>query len=175
MGALRCKLVLILFSVCASYSSSVWSQNDPRLAEDSPKDCHGLMSYAAIQEIVDRHSPSAMEQWPSVRNRYLSGLPENESLFVRVLVAAEGSAAHYLFVVVDSIEGDKIWGRIWSDVTSSTGINHGERIVLMKEFISDWLISKPDGTEEGNRIGREIERSGKCIEEKMRGPQYNDH
>lgn len=42
-------------------------------------------------------------------------------------------------------------------------IEWGDPIVLPEEAISDWVISKPDGSEEGNLIGLELERIGDCI------------
>ena len=50
-----------------------------------------------------------------------------------------------------------------SDIMMFSDIEWGDPIVLPEEAISDWVISKPDGSEEGNLIGLELERIGDCI------------
>jgi uncharacterized protein YegJ (DUF2314 family) len=59
-----------------------------------------------------------------------------------------------VFIQVASIKGAKIDGIIASAVQLVSGYNHGDRYTLNDSDIVDWLISKPDGSEEGNLVGK---------------------
>ena len=83
-------------------------------------------------------------------------------MFVSILLADEGRNAEYLFVAVDKIEGSTVSGRVWNDVTAVKGLHHGSQIELPEDAISDWLISNPDGTEDGNLIGKYMDTMEQC-------------
>jgi hypothetical protein len=59
-----------------------------------------------------------------------------------------------LFVAVDRIADNVIDGRIASDITLISGYKSNDPIRVPEPEIVDWLITKPDGSEEGNIVGK---------------------
>jgi hypothetical protein len=62
-----------------------------------------------------------------------------------------------VFVAVDSIRQNargtgEILGRIWSEITVVTGYRLRQRYAFPETELIDWLIIRPDGSEEGNVI-----------------------
>src|SRR5690349_2618913 len=128
-------------------SSAAVAGDDPVLAEAAPKDCNAPMNLETMHEIVEKLSPDALKTWPSAKKRFLAGLPERHSLFVTMLVAEATGESEYLFIAVDEIRGDKIRGRVWNDVKVVKNLYPRAPIEIPEAAMSDWLISKPDGSE----------------------------
>lgn len=59
-----------------------------------------------------------------------------------------------MFVAVTSIVGDTIRGRISSPIQVVRGYRYGQPYALLEGELLDWTIAKPDGSEEGNVVGK---------------------
>ncbi|WP_437898359.1 hypothetical protein [Sorangium sp. So ce124] len=59
-----------------------------------------------------------------------------------------------MFVAVSSIKDGRIFGRIASDVLGVKGYKRGDAYDFPEADLIDWLISRPDGTEEENVVGK---------------------
>lgn len=136
--------------------------DDPFLAENAPKDCSAAMTSESLAEVVEKLAPSALKTWPAAKERFLDGLPERHSLFVTVLVSEPDGRSEYLFVAVDEIVGDQIHGRVWNDVKVVRSLHFRAPIEIPEDAISDWLITKPDGSEDGNLVGKYIDTLEQC-------------
>jgi hypothetical protein len=67
-----------------------------------------------------------------------------------------------VFVTVTGIKGDQVTGRIDSDVRGVAGYRAGDSYTLSERDIVDWVIVRPDGSEEGNLVGKFLdERNAK--------------
>jgi len=55
---------------------------------------------------------------------------------------------------VKEIRSGVITGLIWSDIELLSGYKRGDSYAFPEGKLMDWTISKPDGTEEGNFVGR---------------------
>ena len=66
--------------------------------------------------------------------------------------------AKVIVEAVARIEDGTIEGRIWSPVQLVEGYIYGAEHSVSEEEIVDWVITKPDGEEEGNLIGKYIDR-----------------
>ena len=62
-----------------------------------------------------------------------------------------------VFVLVDHIEDGVVTGRIFSDVGTVRGYKARDVYRFPEADVVDWLISKPDGSEEGNLVGKFID------------------
>ena len=144
-------------------------QPEPQLAPNAPQDS----PVAAAQECMWREIDAAIKpyvaqaraSWPKARERYLAGLPAGHSLFVTVLLTDQSGRREQVFVAVDGIRDGIISGRIWSNIAIVRGYHHGDRYLLPEAKLRDWTISKPDGSEEGNFVGKFLdgyEASGTC-------------
>ena len=59
-----------------------------------------------------------------------------------------------VFIRVAKIDGSKITGKISSQVQLVTGYRPGQDYSFPEVELIDWLIAKPDGSEEGNVVGK---------------------
>jgi hypothetical protein len=54
---------------------------------------------------------------------------------------------------VDSIRDERIHGRIARNIQFVRGYRRGQAHTLRIPELLDWTVLRPDGTEEGNRVG----------------------
>lgn len=67
------------------------------------------------------------------------------------------------FIRVVTIQDGTITGTIASRIQLVSGYRYGDRYSLPESDILDWLIAKPDGTEEGNFVGRFLDEYQKAL------------
>ncbi|MET0399737.1 MAG: DUF2314 domain-containing protein [Longimicrobiaceae bacterium] len=96
----------------------------------------------------------ALAVWPEARRRFVSGLPDGQTLFVTARLRDAAGRMEQVFVAVDRIEGSRVAGRLWSDITTVAGYQRGQVLTLQEADVVDWMISRPDGSEEGNWMGK---------------------
>lgn len=96
----------------------------------------------------------ARKTYPTARKRFLAGLPEKHSFYVTTqLMDAEGRTEQ-VFILVRKIEKEMIEGVIASDIHLVSGYKNGDSFQFSEQKLRDWTIVRPDGTEEGNFIGK---------------------
>ena len=83
----------------------------------------------------------------------MKGLHHGEVFFVTTRIQENGKFEQ-VFVRVTSWEGDTIHGVLASDMQLLTTHKKGEIVDCKENELIDWTISKPDGTEEGNFVGK---------------------
>jgi hypothetical protein len=59
-----------------------------------------------------------------------------------------------VFIRVAHIDGDRITGNIASQIQLVVGFRPGQTHSFVDADLVDWLITKPDGSEEGNVVGK---------------------
>jgi hypothetical protein len=145
-----------LISVALFLGSAASYAQDPRLSPNAPEDkpvpvqAEGLSKFEAA---IAPYVAQAKSTYPLAKSKFLAGLPEGQSFFVTTQLRRNGFVEQ-VFVAVRSIDGDMISGRIWSDVQLVPGFKHGDAYRLPEAEIIDWLITYPDGSEEGNVVGK---------------------
>jgi hypothetical protein len=95
----------------------------------------------------------ARASWPGAKARYLAGLPRQTGFFVTARLRDLHGRQEQVFIAVDTLRSDSIFGRIWSEISLVEGFHLRQRYSLPEADLIDWLITKPDGTEEGNVVG----------------------
>ena len=103
---------------------------------------------------IKPYSERARSTYPAVKQRFLKGLPPRQSFFVTVALSDSAGRHEQVFLLVDSISNSRIVGRIWNDILLVRGYRRGQRHEISEAQIVDWLVSKPDGSEEGNEVGK---------------------
>ena len=132
----------------------------PVLATNAPKDKPVSASGSRMDEIKKGMAPlieKARQTYPDAKKRYLAGLPRGESFFVTVPLHDNEGATEQVFIAVSGIQGTKISGKIASDILTVQGFRRGQAYSLDEADLIDWLISKPDGSEEGNLVGKYLD------------------
>jgi uncharacterized protein YegJ (DUF2314 family) len=149
---------LAAFLVVLSPALALSQQTTPELAPNAPKD-HPVETaqrcvWNAMERAMQPYIAQARASWPQARQRYLAGLPARQTFFVTALLIDDADRREQVFIAVDTIAAGKISGRIWNRVNIVRGYRLGERYSFPEADLRDWMIAKPDGTEEGNFVGK---------------------
>ena len=130
---------------------------DPHAGSNGPADKSVSASSQAEAEALERaiapYSERARKSYPDAKKRFLAGLPAGHKLAIATKLHSAGKV-ETVFVVVQRIEGNKITGKIDSDVRMVTGYKAGDSYTLPETDLVDWTIVHPDGSEEGNVVGK---------------------
>ncbi len=107
----------------------------------------------------------ARSSYATAKQRFEDRLPRGYRLLVTTDLEDSLARREQTFVLVDSIVGERIAGTIASDVSLVSGFAKGDGIRLDEGRVKDWTIVAPDGTEEGNFVGRFMDyyRPGKLF------------
>jgi uncharacterized protein YegJ (DUF2314 family) len=137
----------------------------PRAGSNAPKDETVQTSTSAEREELERaiapYIEQAQKSYPDAKKRYLAGLPSGHRFSVVTKLHSPGRV-EAVFVTVTGIKGDQVTGRIDSDVRGVAGYKAGDSYTLSERDIVDWVIVRPDGSEEGNLVGKFLdERNAK--------------
>ena len=103
---------------------------------------------------IKPYSERARASYPRAKQRFINGLGPRESFFVTAVLNDPAGHHEQVFLAVDSIAGSRIVGRVWNDILIVQGYRRGQRYEMQESAIVDWLIAKPDGSEEGNEVGK---------------------
>ena len=107
-----------------------------------------------LEEAIAPYVKKARESLPEAKNKYIAGLPKNQSFFVTIKLYDASKKYVVVFVNVTSWRGGSIYGILDSDLTIVQNHSKGEKLTCQESEVLDWTISKPDGTEEGNFVGK---------------------
>jgi hypothetical protein len=130
---------------------------EARLAPNAPKDNPVPIAQrrqAAFEAAIAPYVAQARSTYPGAKARFLSGLPHGQIFFVTTRVRSADGKVEQVFVRVAQIENGMIQGRIASDVTLVPGYRQGDSYAFPESQLLDWLIAHPDGSEEGNVVGK---------------------
>ena len=97
----------------------------------------------------------ARETWPAAKQRFLND--RRTMLFVSTTLQDNAGNQEFVFVKVNMVSMGLIVGEIASDIISVRGYKAGDPIKLKESIIEDWTIYNPDGSEDGNLIGKAME------------------
>ena len=95
----------------------------------------------------------ARATYPAAKARFLAGLPPGYSFSVRVRLKDSNGRREDSFLTVTKISGEKITGRLGT-VTLLRNYKTGQTTTVKESEIDNWVIVRPDGTEEGNYVGK---------------------
>jgi len=98
-----------------------------------------------------------MAAYPDAKRRYLAGLPPGETFFVTTILRDADGNFEQAFLRVDKIKDGAVTGRISSEIATVHGFHLNDICTVPEQELVDWLIAKPDGSEEGNVVGKFLE------------------
>lgn len=117
-----------------------------------------------LQTQLDALSKQARQQLPKVRQRFLKGLPTGEAMFIMTNVRNPEGKRENAFVQVLKWEKGQVAGAVASDMVYVTNIKRGDAITVPEANIVDWMISRADGSEEGNVVGKYMDAHGSALQ-----------
>jgi hypothetical protein len=112
----------------------------------------------SIEEAIQPYLAQAKATYPEARAKFLAGLPDGQSFFVTTRIRDAAGVYEQVFIAVGAIDEGRVTGRIWNEVRRVQGFKLGDPYSLPESEVLDWLITHPDGSEEGNFIGKFLDR-----------------
>lgn len=145
----------VLFSCLALLLSTSVCAQDPRLAPNAPQDKPAeIRSVERFEQAIAPYVARAKASYPQARERFLRGLARGESFFVTTRLYDDDGKFEQVFVAVKSISGGTVHGRIWTELMVVKQYKNQDPYSFPEDRVLDWLITKPDGSEEGNYVGK---------------------
>ena len=136
------------------------SRNRPRWAQlsaDAPSDRPFTVNadrQKAYEQAIAPYVEKAKQTWPDAKRRYLAGLPPGHVFFVTArLLGAEGRS-ETAFIRVQSIKEGVISGVISTELQLIPTHKTGDSYSFREDDLVDWMVARPDGSEEGNVVGK---------------------
>lgn len=126
----------------------------PNAPEDQPVDAKGRAAAEEYRAAVAPYIELARKSYPAAKKRYLAGLPAGQHFYTVTDLRDGSGTAEQVFVAVAAIQGDRVMGRIASDIIGVKGFKNGDPYSFPESDLLDWLITRPDGSEEGNVVGK---------------------
>jgi len=122
-------------------------------SKDKPVAASSKAEVDALEKAIAPYREQARKSYPDAKRRFVAGLPQGHKFAVAAQLHSAGKS-ETVFVMVKEIKGDQITGRIDSDVRVVTGYKAGDSYALPEKDLIDWVIVRPDGSEEGNVVGK---------------------
>ena len=126
----------------------------PNAPADKPKSVNGSCLLDAMHQAMAPYVAQARASYPAARERFRAGLPPGHTFFVTTRLHDAAGSEEQAFVVVDSITNGMIAGRIASQIGVVQGFRYGQPYTFPEADLVDWMVSQPDGAEEGNVVGK---------------------
>jgi uncharacterized protein YegJ (DUF2314 family) len=155
MGLIGIALVSVILLGCAAAAQAQDSPKLTPLAKNAPADRPEKLADekkfdAAIKPSVEQ----ALKTYPAAKERYLAGLPTRNVFFITTRLHDSNGRWEQVFIEVKAISEGKVKGLIANDINTVSGYRLGDSYTFPESELLDWTISKPDGTEEGNFVGK---------------------
>jgi len=108
----------------------------------------------AYDRAIEPYVAQARQTWPEAKRRFLAGLPRGHIFFVTIHLTDASNRRETVFIRVQSIAEGVISGLIATDLQFIQGHKLGDAYSFLEDDLIDWTIAKPDGSEEGNVVGK---------------------
>jgi hypothetical protein len=143
--------------LCSAAAPARQAGQDVRLSPNAPKDKPVGASGDEVrrfEEAIKPYVEQARKTYPEAKQRFLKGLPRGYTFFVTARLYDAEHRFEQVFVAVREIKDGRIRGVIASEVQTVSGFKQGDPHTLPESELYDWTISRPDGSEEGNFVGK---------------------
>jgi hypothetical protein len=131
---------------------------DPELSPDAPQDqpvdARNRKEAEEYEAAIAPYVAEGKRTYPDAKRRYLEGLSPKYAFFVVTKLRDASGRSEQVFVSVASIKDGRITGRIANEIRAVKGYKDGDPYSFPESELLDWLIARPDGSEEGNVVGK---------------------
>jgi hypothetical protein len=142
------------------FATATAQQRDPQvhIADNAPQDKPGQITVdqeKKFEEAIKPYIEQARKTYPEARLRFLNGLPPKQSFFITTRLRDADGRFEQVFIAVKEIKDGKITGTIYSEIQLlKDAFKFGDSYTFLESELLDWTITKPDGSEEGNFVGK---------------------
>lgn len=156
---MRIRDLTLLFVLVLGVPAIAHSQEPDKLtplAPNAPKDqpVKANLVEKKFDEAIKPYVERARKTYPEAKERYLAGLPPQQVFFLTARLHDSTGRWEQVFIEVKEIKDGNIKGLIANDIEVVSGYKIGDSYTFPESELLDWTISKPDGTEEGNVVGK---------------------
>jgi hypothetical protein len=160
LGRILVRPVVRIFAILMMFSVTAGTQ----AADDRGPNVLGKQQVQAMFKAEAPYIANGRATCPSAKRRYLAGLPPGYRFAVRkhLSEASSGPVSHRMesvYVDVDAVKDGKIYGRIDSDVDYLRSFHRDQRISFPESELEDWAIFHPDGSVEGDFVGKFLRKA----------------
>ncbi len=103
-----------------------------------------------LQAAIDK----ARKTLPTAKERFIKGFPPGQIMQVTTLLTDDFNNKERVFIKVNGWEQNKVSGKLSSTPHFIEGFHIGQDITVTENLIIDWTITHPNGSEEGNFVGK---------------------
>jgi len=151
-------LLLIFLGFSVFTFGQIDTVNNTSLSKDAPTDkSHHIESsekQKQYEKLIAPYVEQALKTLPVAKQKFLKGLKYGEAFFLVTRIYDKDGKFEQVFVRIKKWENDNIKGLISNDLHTVKEYYNGQMIDFKEKDVLDWLISKPDGNEEGNYVGK---------------------
>ena len=151
-------LATALNTGCGKNSARTNLPQNPKLSpsapQDQPVDAKGTAEAEEYRAAIAPYVEKGQKTYPEAKQRYLAGLPAGHNFFAVTNLRDGSGTSEQVFIAVANINGDRVTGRIATDILGVKGFKNGDPYTFPESELVDWLITHPDGSEEGNVVGK---------------------
>ncbi len=146
---------LLALALCFAHAASgtlVDAEPKP-LPTDKPGTVQGQQKIDQFEIAIAPYVAKARKTYPAAKQRWQNGLPAGNQFFLVTRVYDCETHWEQSFIAVESIAGGTVKGRIASELSNVRKFKQGDAYEFPESAILDWVIVRPDGSEEGNVVG----------------------
>jgi hypothetical protein len=150
-------IFIAVFSVSLAEAQSsqtdTGKQEAARRPEDKPIQVKSeeLRRY---EEAIKPYVEKARKSYPEAKKRFLAGLPRGYTFYLTTQLSDKTGRFEQTFIEVKEIKGGTVKGIIANDIALVSGYEIGDAYSFPESEMLDWTIVGPDGSEEGNFVGK---------------------
>jgi uncharacterized protein YegJ (DUF2314 family) len=122
-------------------------------AEDS-------LMYTSHDDELLNASARARQRFPELKKLFNNGLEPGYSIMVKIPFETDEGGNEWMWVEVTKWSNDDMKGILQNDPFEIKDLKAGALIDFFESDIFDYILSKPDGSFEGNETGEILERRG---------------
>ena len=100
-------------------------------------------------ELVEEAHRRALAELPHIKKRFQTGLQPGETLYVKQGFPVAGGTNEYLWIAVNTWQGDRLGGQISNAPQMRPDLRAGQSVQLKDDDIFDWMLRLPSGAMEG--------------------------
>ena len=107
-----------------------------------------------IEEAIKPSIEKAKKTYPDAKKRYLAGLPAGQKFYITTRLRDSQGRFEQSFIEVKEIKDGVVKGIIANEIELVSGFQAGDSYSFPETELIDWTITRPDGSEEGNFVGK---------------------
>jgi uncharacterized protein YegJ (DUF2314 family) len=143
----------LLLSISTLIGASLYPQQPVQRPADKPVPAASSENSRKLDQAIAPYVKKAKATLPQAKEEFLNGLAKGDEFFVTTRIYNPDGKYEQVFLSVTSWTGQTIRGVLATN-SSLIPIKRGDAVICKERDVLDWTISKADGTEEGNFVGK---------------------